>query len=240
MTPAASRALPALALTLNAFTWGVSWWPFRQLQAAGLHPLWATVLIYLLAVVAITATALGALFARQVAPHYALGLAVLAAMAWPEIHVDAADISEDALAVARINVDRHGLQDRIRLMHSDGLAAYYPPYAGNAPRGSDRLTAYLLSASHEAGLHSVVLPGKSHALVSRPLQAGLHGPVPGHAGRLPTGAPVTAEHVPSMPFTLHDSHWPVHAALQQTPSTQKPLEQLFACVQAVPFGEAAL
>jgi drug/metabolite transporter (DMT)-like permease len=46
--------LPALALTLNAFTWGVSWWPFRQLQDAGLHPLWATALIYGVAVLAIT------------------------------------------------------------------------------------------------------------------------------------------------------------------------------------------
>ena len=46
--------LPALALTLNAFTWGVSWWPFRQLEAAGLHPLWATALIYAVAVVVIT------------------------------------------------------------------------------------------------------------------------------------------------------------------------------------------
>ena len=51
---AAHRALPALALTLNALTWGVSWWPFRELQAHGLHPLWATVLIYAVAVVAIT------------------------------------------------------------------------------------------------------------------------------------------------------------------------------------------
>ncbi len=50
----ASRALPVLALTLNAFTWGVSWWPFRELQARGLHPLWATLLIYALAVLAIT------------------------------------------------------------------------------------------------------------------------------------------------------------------------------------------
>ncbi|MBX3603561.1 MAG: DMT family transporter [Rubrivivax sp.] len=48
------RTLPVLALLLNAFTWGVSWWPFRWLQQHGLHPLWATALIYLAAVVAIT------------------------------------------------------------------------------------------------------------------------------------------------------------------------------------------
>jgi ribosomal protein L3 glutamine methyltransferase len=48
-------------------------------------------------------------------------LAVLAAMAYPEARLDAADISRDALAVARINVDRHGLQDRITLIESDGL-----------------------------------------------------------------------------------------------------------------------
>lgn len=44
---AAGPLLPALALVLNAFVWGVSWWPFRYLQAHGLHPLWATALIYL-------------------------------------------------------------------------------------------------------------------------------------------------------------------------------------------------
>ena len=41
--------LPVAALLFNAFVWGVSWWPFRHLQAAGLHPLWATALMYLLA-----------------------------------------------------------------------------------------------------------------------------------------------------------------------------------------------
>ncbi len=43
----ASPALPVLALLFNAFVWGVSWWPFRQLESHGLHPLWATGLIYL-------------------------------------------------------------------------------------------------------------------------------------------------------------------------------------------------
>ncbi|MFY8118932.1 MAG: 50S ribosomal protein L3 N(5)-glutamine methyltransferase [Roseateles sp.] len=49
-------------------------------------------------------------------------LAVLAALAWPEIRVDAIDLSPEALEVARINVDKHGLQDRIRLLQGNGLA----------------------------------------------------------------------------------------------------------------------
>lgn len=55
-------------------------------------------------------------------------LAVIAAMAYPDIVVDGLDISEDALAVARINVDRHDLADRITLVHSDGLANARGPY----------------------------------------------------------------------------------------------------------------
>ncbi len=55
-------------------------------------------------------------------------LAVLAAMAYPEVVVTGADISPDALAVARINVDRHGLQERIALQTSDGLSALPGPW----------------------------------------------------------------------------------------------------------------
>ncbi|MCY1166234.1 MAG: 50S ribosomal protein L3 N(5)-glutamine methyltransferase [Pseudomonadota bacterium] len=55
-------------------------------------------------------------------------LAVLAAMVYPDVAVDAADISLDALAVARINVDKHGLDSRITLVESDGLAACTGPY----------------------------------------------------------------------------------------------------------------
>lgn len=69
-------------------------------------------------------------------------LAVLAALAWPEVHVDAADLSADALAVARLNVERHGFVDRIALHQGDGLAAIgdrrydlilcNPPYVNSA------------------------------------------------------------------------------------------------------------
>ena len=48
-------------------------------------------------------------------------LAVLCAMAYPEIEVIGADISKDALAVAKINVDQHQLSHRIQLVKSDGL-----------------------------------------------------------------------------------------------------------------------
>ena len=54
------HAWAALALVFNAFTWGVSWWPFRQLADVGLHPLWLTGFIY-------TAAAVGLLIARPAA-----------------------------------------------------------------------------------------------------------------------------------------------------------------------------
>ena len=68
-------------------------------------------------------------------------LAVLAALAWPDVTIDAADLSADALAVAAINVERHALGARIRLLESDGLARCdgrydlvlcNPPYVNSA------------------------------------------------------------------------------------------------------------
>ena len=55
-------------------------------------------------------------------------LAVIAALAYPDVAVDACDISDDALAVARINVDKHGLASRITLFPSDLLGAVRGPY----------------------------------------------------------------------------------------------------------------
>jgi ribosomal protein L3 glutamine methyltransferase len=55
-------------------------------------------------------------------------LAVLAAMAYPDVTVEAADISLDALAVAQINIDKHAMAGRIKTIASDGLAHCMGPY----------------------------------------------------------------------------------------------------------------
>lgn len=83
MTPSANTAprkvavpWPALALTVNAFVWGTSWWPFRQLEARGLHPLWATVLVYAVSALLIAAVRPAAV--RQLATTPTLWILVLA------------------------------------------------------------------------------------------------------------------------------------------------------------------
>ncbi len=58
-------------------------------------------------------------------------LAVIAASVFPDITVTASDLSSNALAVAQINVQKHGLQERITLLASDGLAA--PELAARGP-----------------------------------------------------------------------------------------------------------
>ncbi|HEX4233276.1 MAG TPA: 50S ribosomal protein L3 N(5)-glutamine methyltransferase [Caldimonas sp.] len=68
-------------------------------------------------------------------------LAVLAAMVYPEVMVDAADVSVEALEIARINVARHGLGGRVTLIESDVFAKVpgrydlilcNPPYVSDA------------------------------------------------------------------------------------------------------------
>jgi ribosomal protein L3 glutamine methyltransferase len=67
-------------------------------------------------------------------------MAVACAMAMPEVEVDAADISPDALEVAAVNIERYGLQDRVTPVLSDvydglpdvqyDLIISNPPYVG--------------------------------------------------------------------------------------------------------------
>jgi hypothetical protein len=90
--------------------------------------------------------------------------------------------------------------------------------------GSVAMPAVQLAATHvtEEPTNPVqaarVLPSHcaaEHGLVVEPV---------GQAGRfVPCGLPATGVHVPKLPCTSHASHWPVHALVQQTPSTQNPL-----------------
>lgn len=72
-----TKLLAAAALVVNAFVWGVSWWPFRLLQVHGLHPLWATAIIHTIALLCLTVLRAGAW--RGFGHHPLLWLLVLVA-----------------------------------------------------------------------------------------------------------------------------------------------------------------
>ena len=55
-------------------------------------------------------------------------LAVIAALAYPEVAVDACDISAPALEIARLNVERHKLGSRVRVVESDLFSNAVGPY----------------------------------------------------------------------------------------------------------------
>jgi len=75
--PKSTSSLAVGALVINALVWGVSWWPFRDMQSHGLHPLWSTTLIYALATVAVLAWKPGAW--RMVVQHRGLLMLMVAA-----------------------------------------------------------------------------------------------------------------------------------------------------------------
>jgi ribosomal protein L3 glutamine methyltransferase len=73
-------------------------------------------------------------------------IAIACALAFPESHVDAADISVQALEVAAINVRRYHLSQQVQLIHSDlfeNITKKYDLILSNPPYLSEEIYAFL-------------------------------------------------------------------------------------------------
>ena len=133
-------------------------------------------------------------------------MAIACARAFPKARVDAADISAEALAVARINVKRHRLGRRVRLVRSDlfrslkgrvyDVIVTNPPYVAHAemktlPREYRHEPALALVSGRQ-GLDAVV---RILADAPRHLQPG--GILVGEIGN---SAEALQKRFPSVPF----------------------------------------
>jgi hypothetical protein len=108
---------------------------------------------------------------------------------------------------------------------------------GHAPAPLQPAASVAVLPVHEAARQEVELPGYVHDAVCVPSQLPPHAvPSVAQAVRVPCGAPVVAEHVPTLPVLSHAWHWPLQAVSQQTPSTHSPEAHWFAPPHALPFG----
>jgi len=138
-------------------------------------------------------------------------LAILAALAFPNAHVDAADISEDALAVARRNVSDYCIESRVRLLKSDLFSAIgdtrydlilsNPPYVSAAALASFppeyRAEPALAHAGGEDGLdivRKIIAEASRHLMPDGTLVV-----------EIGTGREKLEEKFPAMPFLWLDT-----------------------------------
>lgn len=134
-------------------------------------------------------------------------IAIACALAFPDAVVDAVDISEGALAVAALNVDRYGLGQRVRLLESDlysalagrryDLIVSNPPYVAQAEH-----IGLPAEYGHEPEL-ALLSPdaGLQHPL--RILKGAVEHLTQGGLLVLEVGAtwPALVERLPQVPFT---------------------------------------
>ncbi|MBI1196059.1 MAG: 50S ribosomal protein L3 N(5)-glutamine methyltransferase [Gammaproteobacteria bacterium] len=100
-------------------------------------------------------------------------IAIACAYAFPEAFVDASDISEDALAVTRRNIEDHGVQDRVTPVHADvwqGIEGRYDLIVSNPPYVSHEDVQALPEEYHREPVLGLVAENRGLAIVERILQ----------------------------------------------------------------------
>jgi hypothetical protein len=149
----------------------------------------------------------------------------------------------DAVSQKKPAAQNESLEHDVR--HALGPQAYAPHeelVLGHTPAPLHFDAVVIVPTEQPAMPHAMVPAGAYVQLVRLvPLHVGpqeVPAPTPLHAARPPVGVPVTAVQVPAVPAPLHDSHWPVHAALQHTPSTQKFEEHCEFALHACPLLSA--
>ena len=114
------------------------------------------------------------------------------------------------------------------LLQAFGPQMYAPQLdcvrAGQLPAPSHEAAAVEIPAEQLEARHCVAALGYAQTVREEPSQVPPQAlPSVAQAGRPSRGSPTTAVQTPTLPPTLHASHWPLQAVSQQTPSTQLPL-----------------
>jgi uncharacterized protein YfaS (alpha-2-macroglobulin family) len=145
----------------------------------------------------------------------------------------------DAAAWSTLSTELAGYLD------SDGLANYFPPQPGDAPRGSDRLTAYLLAAAHEAGWawpdaqREAMLRGLA-AFVEGRLERRFNAPRPDLDARKLAALEALARHGRAQPRMLGSIAFTPEAMSQWPTSALLDAWSLLRRLDGVPQGAARL
>ena len=146
--------------------------------------------------------------------HAAFAMQALAQGFWPAGHVDAHVVPPD--------------------MHPNAHVMFAGAVQAPAPLHSAADVAVPL-VQEAAAPQDMVVPGNTQLVRLVPSQRPTQTPVPGQGVR----GVVTATQVPRLAVLTHDSHWPLQAALQHTPSEpHTPLWHSPAAAQAVPLALA--
>ncbi len=116
-----------------------------------------------------------------------------------------------------------------------GSGSAQPPFPSHAPWRCTLPSVVQPSLPHEVVAPLAKLAHLSRVAPSQVVFAQSVAASASHAERVPCGNPVTGVHVPSLPVTLHASHWPSQALSQQAPSMQRPLAHSSFVPHVEPF-----